>query len=209
MNSSEKINNRRSIRIKDYDYSQEGAYFVTICTQNGLLLFGEIVDDKIKLNNAGNMINHWWQELPQKFTNIELDEYIIMPNHMHGIIIINNRDMITQNENSDSVGTDDNSGSVGATLVVAQNTSRGDKIGYKRAGTRPAPTIGDIIGAFKSLSTNEYIRGVKSGIYTIFDRSVWQRNYYEHVIRNEKDLYRIQSYISNNPINWKSDELDL
>ena len=156
---------RRSIRIKDYDYSQDGGYFITICLQNRELLFGEIVDAQMQLSIVGKMIQKWWQELENKFPNVVLGQYIIMPNHLHGIIHINWRTH------------------------------------------RSAPTIGDMVQWFKTMSTNEYIRGVKSGKFTPFEKSLWQRNYWEHVIRNDNDLDHICEYIINNPYNWQNDDL--
>lgn len=141
------MKNRRSIRLKEYDYSQSGAYFVTICTQNRECIFGEIVDGQMALNDAGRTINEKWQELKTRFPNIELDEYLIMPNHFHGIIL------------------------VGATLVVAQETTN------DRAGTRPAPTqgttISDVVGAFKSLTTDQYINGVNTENWQPFSGRLW------------------------------------
>ncbi|MBI5186508.1 MAG: hypothetical protein HZA01_12400 [Nitrospinae bacterium] len=184
---------RRSIRLKGADYSLPGAYFITICAQNRESLFGKIVDGAMCLNDAGKMVDHLWNELKNKFVNIEIDKYAVMPNHFHGIII------------------------VGASLVDAQNSVDSKNPMYDqnytragttvRAGTRPAPTIGDIVGAFKSLTTNEYIRNVKSGKFPPFEKSVWQRNYYERIIRNENDLNRIREYIVNNPLNWDKDDL--
>jgi len=133
------IHHRRSIRLNDFDYSQSGAYFVTIVIKIRKCLFGEVIDEAMVLNDAGYMVETVWNGLPHQFPNIELDEYVVMPNHFHGIIII-----------------------VGATLVVAQQNVVGEN---ERAGTRPAPTnetIGDIIGVFKSITTHEYVVGVKN-----------------------------------------------
>jgi REP element-mobilizing transposase RayT len=166
-------------------------------------LFGEMADGLLQLNDAGQMIEKWWNELQKKFPNVTLDEYIAMPNHFHGIITI-------------VMGTQINK-PVGAPLVGAQ--MRGAQMGAgtngknKRATTRVAPTVvdtggntvGDIVGAFKSITTNEYIRGVKNCHWKSFDGKLWQRNYWEHVIRNENDLHRIREYIVNNPYNWKDD----
>ena len=82
------IHHRRSIRLQGYDYSKSGAYFVTICTQNRACLFGDIIDGNIQLNNAGKMVNNWWNQLTHKYKNIELDKFIVMPNHLHGLIIV-------------------------------------------------------------------------------------------------------------------------
>ena len=163
---------RRSIRLKDYDYSQAGACYVTIDVQNRECLFGDIVNYEMVLNEAGKMIDEQWNALPKRFPNIELDVYQIMPNHFHGIIVI---------------------------------------VEYG-AGTRPAPasksTLGDIVGAFKSITTNEYIDGVDNQNWPQFYKRLWQRNYYEHVVRNEADLNRIRDYIQFNPSNWEEDEED-
>ncbi len=154
-------------------------------------MFGEIVDGKMCLNDKGKMIKKEWNNLSQSFSNIEIDEYIVMPNHFHGILIIN-------------------SNPVGARLrrVVAHNVITCDI--SKRAGTRPAPTeiktIGNIIGAFKSITTHKYINGVKNHNWQPFNQKLWQRNFYEHIIRNEKDLNEICEYIQSNPMNWEIDE---
>ena len=164
---------RRSIRLGDYDYSQAGAYYVTIDVQNRQCLFGNIVDNEMMLNEAGKMIDEQWNALPQRFPNIELDVYVIMPNHFHGIIVI-----------------------VGASLVDA----------HPAVVQIPNPTLGDIVGAFKSITTNEYINGVTTNNWPRFHKRLWQRNYYEHVIRDEANLNRIRDYIQSNPANWDEDE---
>ena len=173
---------RRSIRLKEYDYTQPGAYFVTICTQNRLFLFGDVVEGRMLLNDAGLMVQTVWEGLPRRFPNVQLDAYVVMPNHFHAIVIIV-----------------DVHPPVGAPLVGAQ----------KGAGTRPAPTLGYIVGAFKSMTTNEYIRGVRQFRWTPFPGRLWQRNYYEHIIRNEGELNRIRGYIVNNPPRWHLDRENL
>ncbi len=200
------IHHRRSIRLKGYDYSQNGAYFITICVQNRESLFGEIIDGDMKLNDPGKMIDIQWNELKNRFKNIELDEYVIMPNHFHGIISIVNDEIF--------VGAH-----VGAPLVGALDGNDGgnSNAGAGGAGIKPArtdrknqnATIGDIIGAFKSIATHEYINGVKNNNWQSFDGKLWQRNYYEIIIRNENSLEKIRKYIRNNPRNWKSDKLFL
>jgi len=162
---------RKSIRLNGYDYSQCGAYFITMVVQNRLNLFGEINDSNIDLNPAGIMIEKWWNEIAKKFTDIELDALIIMPNHVHGIIV--------------NVGSESNS----------QNMNRS-------AGT-PLPQI---IQWFKTMSTNEYIRYVKKLSWVRFDGSLWQRNYYDRIIRNPQELEAIRSYIQANPMNWVKDK---
>ena len=159
---------RRSIRLQDYNYSQNGVYFVTICAQNRACLFGQIIDEKMKLNNAGEMIHEEWSQLSERFNFIQLDHYVIMPNHFHGIFFIKTREnCVTKNSN-----------------------------------------IGVIIGAFKSITTHKYINGVKKNHWPVFNGKLWQRNYYEQVLRDEESLYRAREYIINNPINWKSDKMN-
>ncbi len=162
---------RRSIRLREYDYSQAGAYYVTIDVQNRECLFGEIVNYEMVLNEAGKMIVEQWIALLERFPNIELDVYQIMPNHFHGIIVI-----------------------------IEDVDFQIDVAKIKK------PTLGDIIGAFKSITTHEYIKGVDNKNWHQFYKRLWQRNYYEHVIRDEADLNRIRDYIQSNPANWDEDE---
>ena len=180
------IHHRRSIRLKGYDYSQNGAYFITICAQNRECLFGKIKNGEMILNNVGKMITKYWQEMPKKYPNVILDAFVIMPNHVHGILIIDNN--------------------VRATLVDAQNNVRVPLVGTQGQPQGIAPTVGDIIGAFKSLTTNEYICGAKNGKFSPFEKRIWQRNYYEHIIRNEQSLEKIQNYIIHNPQKWQDDK---
>jgi len=177
------IKNRQSIRLKQYDYSQSGLYFVTICAQNRKCLFGDIINGKMKLNSVGKIIDSVWKSLSKRFP-IVLDEFQIMPNHVHMIIQI-----------------------VGAGFMPAHHDGFMPARDDERATTRVAPTItlGDIIGAFKSLTTHEYIMGVKNNGWKSFDKRLWQRNYYEHIIRDENDLNKIREYIINNPLMWKND----
>ena len=187
------IHHRKSIRLKGYDYSQAGLYFITICCQNRECLFGEIVRGEMALNDAGMMIENEWLKLPQRFKNIKLNEYVVMPNHFHAILEI--------------VGT-----TVGATLVVAQNNaeqSRGQPQQGQPQGIAPTgKTLGDMVGAFESITTNEYICGVKNNYWQRFDGKLWQRNYWEHIIRNENEYQRIALYILDNPKKWEMDRLN-
>ena len=181
MNCNPDIHHRRSVRLKGYDYSQAGLYFVTICTQNRLCLFGKIKESNLQLNDAGIMIEHQWQELIYRFDNIKLDEFVVMPNHFHGIVEC-----------------------VGAPLVGAQNAGQpGTEEGQPQG---IAPTVGNVVGAFKSMTTNEYIRGVKNVGWPRFNKKLWQRNYYEHIIRDEKSYYQISEYIKTNPLKWRDDK---
>lgn len=169
---------RRSIRLRNYDYSQIGSYFVTVCTQNGECRFGSVVDDAMQLNDAGRMVRATWESLPDRFPAVALDAYVVMPNHFHAIVRL-------------TAGNHNNP--VGAALVAAhdENDER--------------PSLGNVIGAFKSITTNEYIHGVRNRDWPAFDRRLWQRNYYERVIRNSRELDQIRRYIEYNPTNWAID----
>jgi len=174
------VHHRRSIRLKNYDYSQPGAYFITICTHNRECLFGDIVDGEMILNEYGEIAKKCWLEIPVHFPNVLLDEYVIMPNHVHGIIIIN--DNIGENNHLPDI-------------VGAKNFSPLHIPKFQS----PKRAIGSIIRGYK-IGVTKWFRQ-KTEIY-----NVWQRNYYEHIIRNEGELNQIREYIINNPFNWQSDE---
>lgn len=171
--------NRRTIRLHEYDYSQEGLYFVTVCSQERLCLFGEVKNNEMMLNEAGQMVKNEWNQLKERFRCVDLHDSIVMPNHFHGIIeIIRN---------------------VGIPLVGIRNEDNRQPQGI-------APTIGQITGAFKSITTNRYIQGVKLYNWDRFHTRLWQRNYYEHIIRNEQEYQKTVEYILSNPYNWVSDD---
>jgi REP element-mobilizing transposase RayT len=176
---------RRSIRLKEYDYSQEGLYFVTICVQDMRCLFGKIIDGEMALNDAGKMIEKWCMELSHKFPDITLDTYIIMPNHFHAIII------------------NDGTVAVGADLCVCPDENVDAHVGAPLQGS-PLCTV---VQWFKTMTTNEYIRGVKTLNWRPFDEKLWQRNYWEHIIRSDNSYQYIADYIMNNPAQWESDKL--
>jgi putative transposase len=197
--------NRKSIRLKNYDYSQPGAYFVTICTNNRECLLGEIINGKIQLTDAGLMVHKWFLELSNKFTNMQCIEFVIMPNHLHFIVFLNTGNKcqtnIGQTDRSAHTDSVDSPIFVGANLCVRPNTPN-----TPNTNNEPTmQTINTIIQWFKTMTINEYIRNVKQNKWQPFDGKLWQRNYYEHIIRNEDELNRIRKYIINNPINWKRD----
>ncbi len=173
---------RRSIRLRGYDYSQAGAYFVTICTQNRFCLFGEVLDGEMQPNDAGRMIEKWWLEMNCRFPTVETDEYIVMPNHFHGIVVIVRAD---PRASPDVIGVDDGCCDNGGAHIGA--------------------SLPSLIQWFKTMTTNEYIRRVKISGWPPFAGKLWQRNYYEHIIRDEESLNRIRAYIGNNPLQWELD----
>lgn len=189
-----KIHKRRSIRLKGYDYGQNGLYFITICIQNRECLLGDIVNGKLQTNDAGKMIDKWYFELENKFPNIKCHNHIVMPNHFHCIVEI-----------------------VGAVGVVGANTqvwpnSQNDRTSSMDKSLMMGEHIGSplhaVIQWFKTMTTNEYIRNVKSNDWKRFDGKLWQPNYWEHIIRNEKSYQNISEYIINNPTKWIADKLN-
>ena len=169
-NYNPKIHHRKSMRLKDYDYAQDGYYFVTICAENKIECFGKIIDGKMVLSEIGKIVNQCWIEIPEHFPDTKLDEHIIMPNHLHGIIAIENNNCAVGNKNFCS-------------LPWQTKLSR---------------------------SLSSIIRGLKIGV-TKWCRNnnhnefQWQKSFYDHIIRNEKELDKIRRYIFKNPLKWELD----
>jgi len=182
-----KIHHRRSIRLQGYDYSQAGAYFVTIVTWQRQFLLGEIVNKEMELSQYGEIIQKWWCEIPIHFPNVETGAFVVMPNHVHGIIFIVER-RGTVSVPRDNVLND---------IQGGETQNQGGEIPPLRA-----PTLGQIIAYFKYQSTKEINKMENAGTITKF----WQRNYYEHVIRNEKDFQNKTDYIEANPLLWHEDD---
>ncbi len=167
-NLSKSEHHRRSIRLKGYDYSQPGAYFVTICTHKTHSLFGKIVNGEIQLNDLGKAVQSTWDDLVNHVDNIELGPFVIMPNHIHGII-----------------------------QIIQPNG----------AGSEPTPTtikeqtpLSEIVRQFKTFSAKRINKILKTN-----NKPVWQRNYYEHIIRDDKSFQMIGEYILANPVQWNND----
>ena len=189
---------RRSIRLQGYDYTRQGAYFVTICTRNRACLLGDIVEGRMRLSEAGRLAQAVWEDLPYHYPHVQIDVWVIMPNHMHGIVIL------TEAQATDDdmrVGTDPK-------INVGTKTDTGTKTDVG-AGLKPAPTapaaptrhgLSEIVRAFKTFSARR-INALHNTVGTPF----WQRNYYEHVIRNESAMDRIRQYIADNPARWPED----
>ena len=168
------IHHRRSLRLRGYDYSQAGAYFITLCAQKKKCLFGAVVGDGMRLNDVGHIVQDVWDVLPKNYAGVTLDAFVVMPNHIHGIIVL---------------------GDVGARFIAPNNEDATNQGAMNRA-----PTLGEIVRAFKARCTHgiNQLRGVRG-------KQVWQRNYYEHVIRDESSLQEILEYIANNPAQWAFD----
>jgi len=182
------IHHRRSIRLKNYDYSRSGAYFVTICTHDRECLFGKIVDNEMILNDYGKIVYEEWF-LSTKIRNeivLYENEFVVMPNHIHGIVWVNSNVMDVANN-------------VGAT---GRSPLQNDHLPYQGKPHGP-----------KNKSLSSFIAGYKSSVTKRINQirqthsiPVWQRNYYEHIIRNEIELNKIREYVLNNPLNWETDE---
>jgi REP element-mobilizing transposase RayT len=196
-----KIHHHRSIRLKGYDYRQAGGYFVTLVTQGREMLFGEVVNGEMILNPAGEMIVRWWLELPNKFPNVNVDIFMPMPNHFHGNIFILDGGYADPPVRADlRVCPGGVEKSPDAEIFPGE---RGEHAGSPLQ--HPNAPLSQMIQWFKTMTTNEYIRGVKQLGWKPFNGRVWQRNYYEHIIRNETELDRITRYIESNPSRWTDD----
>ena len=165
------------MRLKSYDYTHMGAYFVTMVTQGRVCLFGGVRDGQMQWSEYGGTVHHQWHELPKHYAHLALDAFVVMPNHVHGIIVLTGGDPAV------------------ATAAVG-------------AGLKPAPTVprigrhglSEIVRAFKTFSARR-INAHRNAPGV----PVWQRNYYEHIIRDEESLNRIRQYITENPLQWSND----
>ncbi|MCR8561141.1 hypothetical protein KXD93_26015 [Mucilaginibacter sp. BJC16-A38] len=174
--------NRKSIRLKGYDYSQSGAYFITICTYGMQLFFGDVINEEMNLNEMGQIAYNEWLKTPEIRPYASLDIFVIMPNHMHGIIFLDDASMqplpASTSPISNSVKHDDD---------------------FVSSLKSPSHSIGAIVRGYKSSVTKQINLLNETG-------TVWQRNYHEHIIRNEKSYSRIFDYIINNPSKWAEDK---
>ena len=216
------IHHRRSIRLKGYDYSQAGLYFITICCQDRVCRFGHVVNGKMILNEYGKVAFNEWMKTPELRPNVELGEFIIMPNHMHGIIRLHGsgaspsphctgeshsphctdaspsphcKGELHSPNNTDASHSPNNTDASHS----PNNISPNDRGVCKTPLRSPSQTIGAIVRGYKSSVTKQLI---EMG----FDEKLWQRNYYEHIIRNEQSYQNIRAYILNNPSKWADDK---
>lgn len=227
-----KVRHRRSIRLKGYDYSQPGAYFVTTVAWGREMMFGEVLNGEMRLNRYGHIVRNAWFDLPQHYGNLELGAFVVMPNHVHGIIIL------TESHGRGGSGMPDEGvlteGSRGGSPVpgdgaLPEGDGRGGSpvsgggalpdqararreplpIGETRPyanQTRPygiptRPDLSEVVRAFKSFSAKRINR-----LRHTEGMPVWQRNYYEHIVRNQREMERIAGYIESNPLMWDEDE---
>lgn len=208
---------RKNIRLLGYDYSGTGLYFLTIVVQNRLHLFGRIRNREMVLNDAGRMIAKWYREIENKYPDKRCREMVVMPNHFH--CIIENLEMNTGGVESMDVQITDTETGIHVRPMFGQIDGETDAhVGVPLRG-RPetnekygihnqkyGATVGDVMDWFKTMTTNEYIRGVKNNGWKRYDGKLWQRNYYDHIIRDSKENILISSYIIENPAKWCNDK---
>jgi putative transposase len=184
---------RSSARLKTFDYTSNAAYFITVCANVRVNIFGEIVDGEMRLNDAGKMILEEWNQLPERFP-IQLDEFIVMPDHIHGILLFVGAGLVpalTDQRDVQNI-TDQLDGSDVTTELNGRATTRVAPTGN--------PVLGNVIGAFKSITTNRYIRGVHEQSWPAFEKRLWQRSYWDRVIRDDRELEETRKYIFENPV---------
>jgi len=176
---------RHSIRLKGFDYTQSGAYFITIVTKNRELLFGKIVENTMRLNTFGQIVNTFWQDLPDHFPQVVLDAWVVMPNHVHAILWIVRVDYTTGERQK-----------VFANLST--QTDNRPQSEYPKGAQ--SGSLGAILGNFQ-MTTARRINRIRKSTGT----SVWQRDFYDDIIRNQRHLEAARQYIRNNPMNWLHD----
>jgi putative transposase len=184
------IHQRRSIRLKGYDYAQSGAYFITIVTHGRECLFGQVVSGEIRLNKHGQIVQWEWERLGQRFKFLELGIFIVMPNHLHGIVIINHTVGATRADLTNATSSPE----------PLHNTIPEEHEGSPLPSGPASSSLGTILGQFKSRVTKRLWK-----IPTLAQTPIWQRNYHEHIVRNNDDANRIHHYILSNPAMWEDD----
>ena len=171
LNSEQQL--RKKLRLSGYDYKTPGYYFVTLCTNHRMCLFGDIIHNEMNLNSAGKMIEIAWSEISKHYFNWKVDSLIIMPNHVHAIIFLSEKLMVDS------------------------------ELGQ---GSAPTISLPELIRNLKSYTMKIYSEGVRTKNWPMFEKHLWQRNYYEHIIRDEPSLIKIREYIINNPAGWEKDQ---
>jgi REP-associated tyrosine transposase len=182
-----RLQHRKSIRLKGYDYRSAGAYFITLCAFQRECLFGVIKQSEMCLNPNGEIVRSCWEQLPHYFPLVSLVAFCVMPNHLHGVIVL----------------ADNRLGEASASLesiLFGKSTADASPLRGRPMGTMPG-SLGAILQNFKSVTTRRInqTRGITG-------KPVWQRSYYEHVIRSQAEMNRISEYILANPARWSEDE---
>ena len=220
----------KQYRLPGWDYSNNGYYFVTICTENRENILRNVGTDlcvcasKNKtigdLTAFGKIVLNWWLEIPKKFNDVCLNEYVMMPNHVHGVVVIKNKKLLTKEmdglAHNEKAQTDEQK-NFGNRMMVVGGEERTHGSVPTIGTNRSDPTqgfvnkfgqvgkLGEIIRWFKTMTTNEYIEHVKENNWPKFHKRIWQPRFHDRIIRNEKEYWAIKQYIKNNPKNWKKD----
>lgn len=182
---------RRSIRLPEYDYTSPGVYFATICVRERLCLLGDVIEGVMRLSAWGEIVHACWCAIPDHFPHVSLDAFVIMPNHVHGILVFHAEAIVQQ------AGT--------RTDVGAQHAAPLPPHARDSTGRRPgvaAGSLGAVVRSFKAAAARQVYAAPDPP-----DKPFWQRNYYEHIVRDEPDLDRIRTYIDANPARWANDSL--
>jgi putative transposase len=180
---------RRTLRMPSFDYSSPGAYFVTICVHERACLLGDVAGEQARLSEIGALVLWTWECLPDRFPTIELDAFVVMPNHVHGILWLTDHRVVVGLAQPSAIDTEVGEASLATTSFVSITTPS-----HKR------PSLGQVIGSFKSLTTIEANK--RQGTP---GQRLWQPDYYERVVRSETELHRFRQHIADNPARWDSD----
>ena len=190
MTYDQERHHRRSIRLQGFDYTQPGAYFITTVTRERACLFGQVIDGEMRLNDAGEIARQCWLDIPNHFSNAQLDEFVIMPNHVHGVIVLVESSDMTYN-----VGARHAVPLPNDAASLPRDLSKCEKFGSPISGSIPT-----IVRSYKSAVTKQI-----NECHGTPGAPVWQRGYYEHIIRSDESLNHIRKYIMNNPLQWALD----
>ena len=189
---------RQSMRLHGFDYARPGAYSITVCVEDRQCLFGRVDANHLQMNDQGRMIDAFWHRLSVRFAAVETDAFVVMPNHVHGIVHIGRGGHASPGPG----------GHAGLDSGGHAGLDSGGHMGLDSGG-HMGPPLPVIMQWFKTLTTNAYIRGVRENAWPRFEGRLWQRGYYDHIVRGEDDLNRIRDYIARNPFNWCQDPLNL
>ncbi|MFC2016022.1 transposase [Chloroflexota bacterium] len=203
---------RRSIRLPGYDYASPGAYFVTVCVCEGECLLGEVVDSEMRLSDCGRLAHDFWAQIPLHFPNVSIDSFVIMPNHLHATVVIEEGVVEGSDGRTEGKGVAGVKGEATSPLQKTWDNDRGRgavaaPVGAEDTDEPPSdrvkgPSLGQIMAYFKHQTTKQ-INGMRDSVGIPF----WQRNYWEHIVRSEESLNRIRRYIEGNPARWVDDQL--
>ena len=209
VNPGHSVPYRKKLRIPDFDYSQPGAYFVTIVTHDRKTFFGQIIDGEMVLNEIGKMVEEVIDQIPKHYPGVNVELFIVMANHIHILLLITGvvaGPRACQSNDGQPQGVDPAKERLPIVVAGPRACQSNDGKPQGIDPTKNRLSLTDIVHRIKSLTTHQYMMGVRDNGWPRFEKRLWQRNYYEHVIRNERDYQAIYKYILFNPMNWEMDE---